>query len=362
MRFLFIVSDTQWSARARAFVLAARGLAARGHEARIACTADCPVQVRAADARVPVLPMDSESSTAGTAWQLRGALKEQGADVVFVHTDSEHLAASSALRFAGGGGAVIRRVPPFATTNAGGRIANRLAPSGLLFTTDADRQAAGDAAGRLPAITAPLGVDLGEHDAALPVSRESMKVPEAGRVLACVHDESGRHRVLTALRTIALLAPRHPGLRLVIVGAERSEELRMHAAALGITPLVSFLGARPDELSVLKAADAGWIAADGDAAALAALDFMAARKAIIAERSPLMQHYVADGIAGVLLTPADPPTTAAAVSAFITGESQRVAMGNAGRSRVQREFTLDQMVDGFERAAQAALDRQGAAV
>ena len=35
----------------------------------------------------------------------------------------------------------------------------------------------------------------------------------------------------------------------------------------------------------------------------------------------------------------------------------RAAMGNAARTRVQRDFTEADMIDGFERAAAAAADR-----
>lgn len=364
MRALFLVSDAAWSGRARAFVLAARGLIARGHDVQVACAADCPVQVRASEADVPVIPMARDASTAAAAWNLRGVLKERGADVIFVHTDDEHLAASSALRFAGGGGAVVRRVPPFALASRAGRsrLASRIAPSGVLFTTEADRAAvAGDSRG-VPAGLAPLGIELALHDGLAPASRDALGARPEARLIVCLHDGSDKRRVLIVFRTMALLAPRHPELRLALVGSPRQDELRMHAAALGITALVSFLGARADELAVLKAADVGWVASEGDAAALAALDFMALRKAVLAERSSLTEHYIADGIAGTLLAPADPPTTAAAVSAFVTGEAQRAAMGNAGRARVEREFTFDAMIDGFERAAGAGVEPPAAAV
>ena len=37
--------------------------------------------------------------------------------------------------------------------------------------------------------------------------------------------------------------------------------------------------------------------------------------------------------------------------------ADRMAMGNAGRARTQREFSYEGMIDGFERAAKAAGDR-----
>jgi glycosyltransferase involved in cell wall biosynthesis len=356
MRILFVVSDAHWSGRARAFALAARGLAARGHEVHIACDADCPVQVRLAREELSVVPMNPDATTAGDTIQLRKALMERGADVVFVHSDTEHFTASSALRLGGGRGAVIRRIPPFAAGGTGGRIATRLAPSGVLFSTEADMRSATAARSALAPSVAPLGIDTAVHDAVTPTKEIVGGRPDA-RLIACVHDGGDKRGVLAAMRTLALLAPRHPELHLAIVGAPHLDELRMHGAALGINPLMTLLGTRDDELAVLSAAAVGWVAAEGDAAAFAALDFMAMRIPVIASRSPLTEHYIADGIAGLLLPPGDPAGTAALVSTFLAKHDQHAAMGNAARTRLQREFTFAAMIDGFERAANAAVGR-----
>ena len=128
----------------------------------------------------------------------------------------------------------------------------------------------------------------------------------------------------------------------------------MHGASLGINSMISYAGAREDELAIIRAADVGWIAAEGDGAAFAALDFMAGRVAVLAVRSALTEHFVADGIGGMLLAPGDPATTAATVASFLQKTEQRVAMGNAARARLQREFSYDAMIDGYEHAISAA--------
>lgn len=364
MRVLFLVSDRGWSARGRAFLLAARGLSARGHDALIACESECPVQIRASQSEVQIVSLDHDASAAGSAWQLRRTLQERDVDVVFVHTDAELLIASSAVRLGRGAGAVIRRVSPFAIASQGRgtRFASRIAPTGLLFSTEADRQAADVTGYRVPPAVAPLGVDLTEHESAREGARASFGAPPESRLIVCVHDGVDKRKVMTVLRTLALLAPRHPELHLAVVGADRQDELRMHGAALGINARVIYLGVREDELSILRAADVGWVAADGDAAAFAALDFMAFRIPVLAERSPLTEHYVADGIAGALLAPADPPTTAASVTAFLAKDEQRVAMGKAGRARLERDFSYEAMVRGFEQAIAGAVERTAHAV
>lgn len=359
MRVLFLVSDGSWSARARAFVLAARGLRAKGHEVLVACESECPVQVRVAESEVPVLALEPGATAAGDTWQLRKALQEKAVDVVFVHTEEELLIASSAVRLGRGAGAVIRRIQPFDVVNAGkgARFATRIAPTGLLFSTEADRTAADAGRHRVPSAVAPLSVDPADIERASEITKATLGAKASARLIVCVHDGGDKRRVFTVLRTLALLAPRHPELHLAIVGAARPDDLRMHAAALGINALVTYVGATENELSVIRAADVGWVAADGDAAAFGALDFMACGTPVLAERSPLTEHYVADGIAGLLLAPADPNTTAAAVAAFLAKTEQSAAMGKAGRARLNRDFTLDAMIRGFEQAIGGATQR-----
>jgi glycosyltransferase involved in cell wall biosynthesis len=359
MKMLFLVSDDCWSARARVFVLAARGLAARQHETLIACEAECPVQTRAAQADVRVVSLEPKASGTSDMWNLRRALSDGGVDVVFVHTDAEHMIASSAARLGAGAAAVVRRIPPFEdpSQTRTSRLASRVTPSGLLFSTDTDRQRAGGTGGRIASGVAPLAVDTAEHDATKAQTRTALGVPANALLLVCVHDGVERAQALTAMRVLAMLSPRHPELRLVIVGAGVDDELRMHGAALGVNTMVTYLGARDDELSIVRAADVGWIAAQGDAAALGIMDFMAFRIPVIAERAPVMEHYIADGVTGSLLPAGDTPTVAAAFAAFLARGEQRVAMGGAGRTRLDREFTFDAMIRGFEAMASAAAQR-----
>lgn len=160
------------------------------------------------------------------------------------------------------------------------------------------------------------------------------------------------------LRVVALLAERHPELRLIFLGPGSEEaDLRVHAAALRITRVVSFMGERDDFLSIVALADLGWVVSAGDDGAYALLDLLASRVPVIAERGTLAQHYVPDGIAGIVLPPGDAHDAAAAVARLLAHGESRLAMGGAAHSRVAREYTEQAMVETFERAAAAASDR-----
>ena len=356
MRALFYYAADAWSGSARAFAVAARGLAARGEPVTVVCCADTPAEQAFAREGVEVVVLPPGGSVTGDAWRLRKVLRERFVEVVFLHTDREQLVASSAMRLAERG-AVIRRVPAgqIASNRRSTQLAEKMASMRLLFSTEADRARSPGASGEF---VAPLGVDVAKVDGIRAAARTSLGVELETQLIVCVTAGSARVRAGTALRTLALLAERHPELRLALVGTGADQEdVHMHAAALGVSSLVHFLGERDDLPIVLAAADVGWVAADGDDAGFACLDFMAARVPIVSERSSLVSHYVPDGIAGVLLPPADPSDTAAAVATFLAHGEQREAMGRAGRTRAQRDFSEEAMIEGFAAAASVAGDR-----
>jgi hypothetical protein len=356
VRTLFYYTSQHWSGSARAFAVAARGLVARGEPVTVVCCVDSAAEQGFAREGLEVVALPPGGSTTGDAWRLRRVLREKFIEVVFLHTEREQLVASSAMRMAERG-AVIRRVPA-GTTASGGRsglLAGKMTAVRLLFSTEADRART---VGGERGFVAPLGVDVTRVDGIRAAARTSLGLEVETQLIVCVTAGEVRVRTATALRTLALLAERHPDLRLALVGpGSDQEDVHMHAAALGVSTLVHFLGERDDLPNVLAAADVGWVAADGDDGGFACLDFMAARVPVISERSPLVAHYVPDGIAGVLLPPADPSDTAAAVASFLAHDEQRQAMGRAGRTRAQRDFGEQAMIEGFAAAAAAAGDR-----
>jgi hypothetical protein len=356
MRVLFYHTARDWSGCSRAFAVAAQGLVAHGDTVTVVCRADSAAEQAFASQGLDVVSLPVSDSVSRDAWRLRPVLKDRLIEVVFLHSEREQLVASSAMRLTERG-VVIRRVPAgsVAAAGRGARLAAKMAASRLLFSTEIDRaQAAVGDRGLL----APLGVDVAKADEMRMTSRGTLGVEPGTQLMVCIADRKAKGRITTALRTVALLAPRHPNLRLALVGSGcDDDDTHMHASALGVTPLVRFLGERDDMAAVVGAAEVGWVAADGDDGAFGCLDFMAAGVPVIAERSPLLSYYVPDGIAGVLLPRAHPNDTAATVARFLADDGQRVAMGKAGRTRVVRDFTEAAMVEGFVAAASAAGDR-----
>ncbi|MEP7382545.1 MAG: glycosyltransferase, partial [Gemmatimonadota bacterium] len=179
-------------------------------------------------------------------------------------------------------------------------------------------------------------------------------------VLVCIATRASLRRATNVVRAAALLAQRHAGLRLRIIGSVAAdEELKLLAAALGIAKRVEWVGHPRDLSEALRGAAAGWVIADGDDAALGALHLMSHGVAVLAERTSVAGRYVNHGIQGTLMATLDPPLMAAETAVLLSDRERRVAMGAAGRARVEREFPFRDMLAAFELALRATRERAG---
>jgi hypothetical protein len=358
VRALFYTGEDHWSGTARATLHTARALATRGHEVVIACCVGSAIEKCCAGAAIPTLAIGGRATTIGGTRDLRRVLRDRDVDVAIVNTERDQLVVSSAIRFAQRG-AVLRRVPAFdaMAVARGGALALKLAPAARLGTPQQEADAAPTRGWRLPPMVAPLGVAGTANAAVKAASRAELSFPQDSLLIVCPYEPAGRTRLATLFRSLRLIAPRHPGVRALVVGrGAADEELHMHAAALGVSRLVRFMDEQLDARPLIAAADLGWVVAAGDGGALDCLTFMEFGIPIVAERSALTQRYVAESVTGLLLAPAEPAYHASSVAGFLANPELRKAMGQAGRSRAEREFSWDAMADGLERAVVAAAE------
>lgn len=378
MRLIFLHTAREWSGTARAFARAGRGLASRGVHVTMVAPADSNVELgfnaqsrdgneHGKEQAFDVIPYSSEGFWYFASRRFRKLFRRWDANAVFVTTDREHLIAAMTCWLARRG-AVVRRTPAGVKLemSLSGRIASRLAPTIFLFVNEADRHAAVLPKRAVQQAVAALGVDADSYGYSPEEPEAAREAPAEGeppqenraRYIVCVYDPSSRGRAATAIRCISMLAPRHPDLRLLIVGTGSDhEDLRMQASALRILHLVSFLGERDDQVSIMRDADLGWVVAEGDTAAYGILDLMALGKAVVTSDVGVGQHYVANGISGTLYPADDSASTAATVAGLLGHEETRLAMGRAARTRAMRDFSESDMIEAFGRVAELAQKR-----
>jgi hypothetical protein len=363
VRVLFYLTAPAWTGSARACVAAGRGLAGRDYQVTIVCPAGAVATHAEAEGCDVVALEGDRGALIADVWHLRRVIIERFIETVVVIESRDHLVASLATRLAQRG-AILRRTGAGAALDGGRttRLATRIASTGFIFTSAEDAAAAPTVPRARETALVDVGVETARYDELRPAALHGLGVPDArsagARMLVCVYDPDGKARAATVLRAVAQLAPRHPELHLLLFGpGSGHEDLRMHAAALGIGALVTHLDGRDDDLAVLRAADLGWVVAGHDDGAFGALDFMAMRTPVLVERGTVAARYVADGITGCVLPPGDTSSVAATIAELLSQGDRCAAMGQAGQARVAREYSASLMVDALQRAVEVARDR-----
>jgi glycosyltransferase involved in cell wall biosynthesis len=204
------------------------------------------------------------------------------------------------------------------------------------------------------------GVEAAEFD--VPESAVDIRAElgiDAGAQVICavarLHPDKG---IDLLLRAVAELKPRRPALRALIVGAGAAEEsLRRLAMKERIDDVVHFTGYRADARRLMRAADILVVPSRREGLALALIEAMAARKAVVAANVGGIPEAVLDGATGLLFPPENVAALRQSIERLLDDANLRAAMGAAARERVEREFSEAAMV-GKTVALYEALSRK----
>lgn len=352
MHLLFLHGGREWTGRARIFATVATGLAERGYTTALAVPEGSDAARIATQMGASIVPLSAERGTWSDSRRLKEILAAQPADAVFVHSDHEHLVAAMAMRKLRNA-VIVRRLGAGEHTDQSIRTrrAEKLMPVRYLYTSE-NPQTGQAAPSGMPS---PMQVELG-----VAIPDEVTPSPEDGyTLLACIASREAIRRATHVIRATAYLAQRHPVLRLRVIGSAAADpDLQVLASALGIGRRVDWMPHVADPASALAGVAAGWVVADGDDAVLGVLNLMASGIVALTEQSSIAAKYISHGIHGVLLGNLEPPEMAAETTVLLANAERRRAMGASARLRVTREFSLRQMLAGYESVARASRDRR----
>lgn len=147
------------------------------------------------------------------------------------------------------------------------------------------------------------------------------------------------------LDTLAVLRRHVPSAHLVLAGGGGEErQVRQRAAAAGLARCVTFLGPTKDAVRVLSALDVFVSASRKEGLPLTILEAMAYGLPVVATRVPGNVDTVADEVTGLLTDPGSPRDLSDKVVSLLEDPSRRRAMGEAGRRRVEEEFSMQRML------------------
>jgi glycosyltransferase involved in cell wall biosynthesis len=154
----------------------------------------------------------------------------------------------------------------------------------------------------------------------------------------------------TLLRATALAVRDVPDLRVRIVGdgGERAMLERL-SASLGLSDRVEFLGERSDVHALLR--DVGFYVSSSrtEGISLTLLEAMAVGLPVLATRVGVNAEVVEEEVSGRLVPSENPAALAAGMVAMCRDRAEWSSMGQAGRTRVERDFDVNRMVRDYER-------------
>jgi glycosyltransferase involved in cell wall biosynthesis len=182
----------------------------------------------------------------------------------------------------------------------------------------------------------PNGIDLRSYAPAASLSTDR---PFTVAFLGRLTEEKGIPVLLEAARRL----PDAVELRLVIAG-DGPLRTAVEAEVLRPGSRVWFLGYQEQVLSVYQAADVVVMPSLAEGHPMAALEAMACGLPVVASRVGGLQEIVIDGETGMLTPPGDAASLGAALAALAADRERGLALGAAGRRRVEAHFTRERML------------------
>ncbi len=347
-------SAASWRGGQNQVLLTALGMAERGHEVAVACRRGGVLEerARAAGLAVHALPFRGDLSPTA-ALGLRRVLKRLRPEAVMLH-DPHALSAGVLAGRCGARRLAVRRVD-FALRGAMSRRKYRACEAVVAVSRAiaAVLERDGLAADRIRLVYE--GVPARPPQPGGAEALRAMGVPRTAEVVGNIAALTGHKDHATLLEAVALVVPRRPDARFVIVGeGERRADLEAHARRLGVAERVFFAGFREDVDRLLPAFDVFWLSSHLEGLGTSLLDAMCFARPVVATAAGGIPEAVVDGATGRVVPVRDPRALADALVDVLADPERRAAMGRAGRERFLERFTADRMVEETLRILTAA--------
>lgn len=351
----------------RVVAMLATGLAARGHEIVLAA----PPGERDRDlSDVPHLRValdDHGRAVTGalrTAAQLAGVVRRTRPDVVHAQNVKSAAISRTAATVARPG-----KRPPVLATFHGVTPAEYRRSARILRSVDQVACVSRSALERLLAAGLPASHATLVHNAVAPAPEldpdrraalerefelaDAPVVAIVGRIVA----QKAHERFVVAARAIADALPR---TRFLVVGeGPRRRPVEQQVTAAGLDDNVLFIGARPDARDIIARADVVVFSSDWEGLSITALEALAAGTPVVSTDVEGMRELLVGtaGVAGAVVTLDDGKALGKRVIALLQDERELQSMGSAGRTLIERDFSLEGMIDSYERLYLSLLER-----
>ena len=354
MNVLFLNSCRTWGGGEVSLIQIVDSLMSRGHNVTVACRRDSALHHRMKDSASNLVPIRFGGDfDPFTIFGLVRLIVGRKIDVVCVHTEKE-------LRI-GGLASLIAAVPVIVSREVDfplkDTFINRLFYGKVASVVIANSYATKNTL----LISAPWlrgekihvvwkGVDARRF--MLPPSgslREEFHIGDEDSLIGFVGRLDEQKGLMTLLEAMALLVERHRNATLVLAGDGnlrasvqeflRNRNLDRHAYLAGF---------REDIPEFLRGIDFLVMPSNWEGFGYAAVEAMAAGKAVVASHVSSLPEIVDDRRTGLLVPPRSPELLADAMATLVDNPHLRNSMGKAGARKVENVFTLSTMVANVE--------------
>ncbi len=345
MSLFHIDAGREWRGGQRQSFLLVRELKRLGYSVDFVVQPGSPLESKAVEAGLPVLPLRMRSELDLPAvFRLARLMKTRSCRLVHFHEAHGLAVGAAAARRAGVPLRFISRRVDFPVRS---RSKYTRDIDAVIAISEGVRKVLLDSGVPESLITIiPSGIDFSPFEQAGPrdfLRRELGFAPDEYLVgiVAALEDHKGHAYLIEASKIVREQAPK---VRLVVVGAGSLRlELDRQARDLGVEDIVFFLGYRDDVPRILASLDLFVLSSHHEGMGSSLLDAMASRLPVVATRAGGIPEVVEDRETGLLVPPRDPPALARAILELYRDRGLAARLAGRGFEVVHRKFSAEAM-------------------
>jgi glycosyltransferase involved in cell wall biosynthesis len=339
------------------------GMKQRGHAVTLLCRPGTELAARAT-----AKGFDVDAMRIGgdfdplVIWQTMRLMKRKHIDVICTNMDKELRFGGIAAKLAGVPGVVPSREIDYPLKNSlRYRFAYNVLASCLVVNSRATQATVLKSAPWLDKARTRIvykGIDLAPFDT--PPSRslhDEMGLPRTTKFVTFLGQLDERKGIRYLLDAWRKIHAHFPDTMLLMAGVGPMQKmLESFIAEHHLIDRVRLLGFREDVPNILKQSAVLVLPSLWEGFGYVLVEAMAARIPTIATATSSIPEIVAQGTTGLLVPVKNAEAIGEAISSVLSDDAMAKTMGEAGRRVVEQNFTIDVMVDTFERVFREVID------
>lgn len=182
--------------------------------------------------------------------------------------------------------------------------------------------------------------------------------PNGRKVVGMVAEFSDYKDFPTFIRAMQQVLARRRDVVFVTVGGGKNFDVCKQMVSPG-EESIRFLGERKDVEALVQQMDIGVLCTFTEGISNSVMEYMAAGKPVVVTDGGGSSELVVDGETGFLVPPSNPRAVAEKVKLLLADAEKAREMGVAGRRRLEKQFSLEQLVESNLQMYQEVLDGGG---